>query len=95
MPDELCLQERYAPHNACFGCGPANEKGLQVGSIPDGDEVVATWSPEPHHEAFPGVMNGGTRQSAVQHPRLSAMPRSSTGFQYTPWSPRSRARPRR
>src|SRR6185436_14157165 len=21
---DLCIQERYAPHNRCFGCGPAN-----------------------------------------------------------------------
>jgi acyl-coenzyme A thioesterase PaaI-like protein len=53
------LQERYAPHNACFGCGPANEQGLRIRSVPHGDEVVATWTPSPHHEAFPGILNGG------------------------------------
>jgi acyl-coenzyme A thioesterase PaaI-like protein len=53
------LQELYAPHNRCFGCGPANEKGLRIRSFPEGDEVIATWTPEPHHEAFPGVLNGG------------------------------------
>ena len=53
------LQETYAPHNACFGCGPANEKGLHVRSFAQGDEVVAEWKAEPHHEAFPGVLNGG------------------------------------
>jgi acyl-coenzyme A thioesterase PaaI-like protein len=54
-----CLQEKYAPGNACFGCGPSNPKGLRVRSIPKGDEVVADWKPEGHHEAFPGVLNGG------------------------------------
>ncbi len=53
------LQERYAPHNACFGCGPANEKGLRIRSFSVGDEVVARWSAEPQHEAFPGMVNGG------------------------------------
>lgn len=53
------LQDRYAPHNACFGCGPANEKGLKIKSMVQGDRVVADWQPEPHHEAFPGMMNGG------------------------------------
>ena len=53
------LQETYAPHNACFGCGPSNPKGLRIRSFPQGDEVVADWTPEPHHEAFPGVLNGG------------------------------------
>lgn len=53
------LQDRFAPHNACFGCGPANAKGLRVKTLVAGDETVATWTPEPHHEAFPGVLNGG------------------------------------
>jgi len=53
------LQERYAPHNACFGCGPANPKGLHLRSLVEGDEVVAEWRPEPYHEAFPGVLAGG------------------------------------
>lgn len=53
------LQDRYAPHNACFGCGPANEKGLKIKSMVQGDRVVADWQPESHHEAFPGMMNGG------------------------------------
>src|SRR5688572_33428881 len=53
------LQQRYASHNACFGCGPANRDGLHVQSIVEGDEVVATWQPQPKYEAFPGVLNGG------------------------------------
>lgn len=53
------LQEYYAPHSACFGCGPANQKGLRINSKVMGDSVVAEWQPEPHHEAFPGVLNGG------------------------------------
>ena len=59
--DTQSLQERYAPHNACFGCGPANEKGLRIRSFPaeDGATVVAEWRAEPHHEAFPGMLNGG------------------------------------
>lgn len=54
-----CLQERYAPQLKCFGCGPANPKGLRIRSFPDGDEVVASWTPEEHHEAFPGMLSGG------------------------------------
>jgi len=53
------LQDKYAPNNRCFGCGPANEKGLRIKSIVQGDEVVAEFMPEPHHLAFPGVLNGG------------------------------------
>ena len=53
------LQDQFAPNNACFGCGPANEKGVQIKSFVEGDEVVATWQPATMHEAFPGMLNGG------------------------------------
>ena len=56
---EKSLQETYAPANRCFGCGPANAAGLRIRSFEAGDEVVAEWMPEPHHEAFPGALNGG------------------------------------
>lgn len=56
---EQSLQERYAPASICFGCGPANGKGLRIRSIPQGDEVVCDFTPEPHHQAFEGVLNGG------------------------------------
>jgi len=55
----MSLQDRYAPHNACFGCGPANVHGLRLKSFVQGDEVVCTWQPKSMHEAFPGVLNGG------------------------------------
>ena len=57
--NEKSLQETYAPASACFGCGPANEKGLRIRSFAEGDEYVAQWQPETHHEAFPGMLNGG------------------------------------
>ena len=53
------LQEKYAPANACWGCGPANPDGLRIRSFAQGEEVVAEWKPEPRYEAFPGVLNGG------------------------------------
>lgn len=55
----VCLQEHFAPTSICFGCGPANDKGLRIRSIVQGDEVVADWRPEKRYEAFPGVLNGG------------------------------------
>jgi len=57
--EALSLQERYAPQNSCWGCGPSNPDGLRIRSFPKGDEVVAEWKPEPKYEAFPGVLNGG------------------------------------
>ena len=59
MNDKPSLQEKYAPNNACWGCGPANPEGLRIRSFPEGDAVVAEWKPEPKYEAFPGVLNGG------------------------------------
>jgi acyl-coenzyme A thioesterase PaaI-like protein len=53
------VQETYAPNNKCFGCGPANDKGLRIRSFPQGEEFVADWTPEPHHQAFDGILNGG------------------------------------
>jgi len=59
MSDGPSLQERYAPDNRCFGCGPANDKGLRIRSFPEGDSVVCDWQPGPEHEAWDGVLNGG------------------------------------
>ena len=56
------LQERYAPHTICFGCGPSNAEGLRIRSFPDSEsdtDVVATWMPQQHHQAFAGIVNGG------------------------------------
>jgi acyl-coenzyme A thioesterase PaaI-like protein len=53
------LQERYSPAGRCFGCGPANPTGLRIRSFPEGERVVAKWIPSEHHQAFPGVLNGG------------------------------------
>mgnify|MGYP001158152908 FL=1 len=57
--NEKSLQLTYAPDSICFGCGPANDSGLRINSFVDGDYVVAEWSALKHHEAFPGVLNGG------------------------------------
>ena len=59
MENSKSLQQKYSPESICFGCGPANEKGLHINSFAEGDEVVAVWHAEPHHQAFPGMLNGG------------------------------------
>ncbi|MDP6455934.1 MAG: PaaI family thioesterase, partial [Candidatus Marinimicrobia bacterium] len=53
------LQDTYGPNNTCFGCGPKNTKGLQIKSFVEGNDVVAEWTAELHHEAWPGILNGG------------------------------------
>ena len=63
MPAQTSLQELFAPKGRCFGCGPANEKGLRIRSLALTDgadaEVIADFTPEKHHEAFENVLNGG------------------------------------
>ena len=59
MDDALSLQERHAPANRCWGCGPANPHGLHIRSFARSDEVIAEWQPAEKYEAFPGVLNGG------------------------------------
>jgi acyl-coenzyme A thioesterase PaaI-like protein len=58
-PGGASLQDRYAPKSICFGCGPANDQGLRIKSFVEGDTVVASFTPAPHHHAFPGIVNGG------------------------------------
>lgn len=53
------LQDTFAPNNKCFGCGPKNAKGLRIKSRVEGDLVMCDWTPEEHHEAFSGMLNGG------------------------------------
>jgi acyl-coenzyme A thioesterase PaaI-like protein len=62
VPHEPSLQDRFAPAGRCFGCGPGNPAGLHIGSHPDPSDasaLVARFVPEPVHEAFEGVVNGG------------------------------------
>ena len=59
MQQSPSLQEKYAPRNSCFGCGPANPNGLHIRSFTKNGEVVAEWKPEKKYEAFNGVLNGG------------------------------------
>jgi acyl-coenzyme A thioesterase PaaI-like protein len=55
----VALQDQFKG-NTCFGCGPTNEKGLQIKSHWDGDETVCTFQPQPHHNAgSERILNGG------------------------------------
>lgn len=59
MTDRVAVQDRYAPQNACFGCGPANAEGLRIKSHREGNGLVCDWTASEHHQAFPGMLNGG------------------------------------
>jgi acyl-coenzyme A thioesterase PaaI-like protein len=63
------LQDIYAPGSVCYGCGPSNAKGFHIksrvgdpvagGPVDWAREVLCDWSPEPHHIAYAGSLNGG------------------------------------
>lgn len=53
------LQDQFASNSICFGCGPANQHGMQIKSFVDGDKVIAYFIPQPFHHAFPNILNGG------------------------------------
>lgn len=57
--EELGVQRKYAPKSICFGCGPANELGLQIDSHRIENGLELHFLPNDEHQAFPGVINGG------------------------------------
>lgn len=59
MSEKKALQDQFASTSICFGCGPANQQGLQIKSFVEGEQVIAHFTPQPFHHAFPNVLNGG------------------------------------
>ena len=53
------LQEKYAANSICFGCGPANKKGLRIKSYRNNKGLEMEFETSQEHQAFPGVINGG------------------------------------
>jgi len=53
------LQETYAYATRCYGCGPSNDQGLRIRSFEEDGDFVMRFTPEEHHQAFPGMLNGG------------------------------------
>ena len=60
MNDAVSIQERLYPQLTCFGCGPANAKGLRLRSFPTDDgAATAEFTPWPEHDNGFGFLNGG------------------------------------
>ena len=53
------IQDRYAPHTTCFGCGPSNADGLRIKTVIEDGVGVCEFHPARHHQAFDGFVNGG------------------------------------
>ena len=59
------IQQQIAG-NLCFGCGPANDRGLRIESFWNPVGSVCTFLPEPHHAAGPPhVLNGGILATVI------------------------------
>ena len=56
---DMSVQEKYASSSICFGCGPANLKGLRIRSFRSEDGLIMEFDTLPEHQAFPGMVNGG------------------------------------
>ena len=56
---DISVQDKYAPNSICFGCGPANEKGLQIKSFRTENGLKMEFETKIEHQAFPGIINGG------------------------------------
>jgi acyl-coenzyme A thioesterase PaaI-like protein len=57
--DAIGVQQEFAPNSICFGCGPANDDGLKIQSKRIENGLYLEFMPEKHHQAFPGMINGG------------------------------------
>ncbi len=55
----LSLQDELFPDLMCFGCGPLNDKGLQLKSFAVEGLVTAEFLPWPEHNNGFGLLNGG------------------------------------
>ncbi len=63
---QKAFQDYYPDEVAhCYGCGRLNKHGYQIKSYWDGDEAVATFTPEPYHTAIPGYVYGGLIASLI------------------------------
>jgi uncharacterized protein (TIGR00369 family) len=49
----------------CFGCSPANERGLHLEFWEDGEELVARWQPDKIYEGWVGILHGGIQATLL------------------------------
>jgi acyl-coenzyme A thioesterase PaaI-like protein len=66
MNNSKAFQDYYPEElSHCYGCGRLNEHGYQLKSHWDGDESVASFTPQPYHIAIPGYVYGGLIASLI------------------------------
>ena len=62
VQDLICKDD---PIRGCFGCGADNPEGLRIKSFVEGDEGIARWRAQEHHQAYPGFLNGGIAATLI------------------------------
>ena len=66
MHDDRAFQDYYPEElSHCYGCGRHNDHGYQLKSRWDGEESVASFTPQPYHIAIPGYVYGGLIASLI------------------------------
>ena len=66
MNNAKAFQDYYPEElSHCYGCGRLNEHGHQLKSHWDGEESVASFTPQPYHIAIPGYVYGGLLASLI------------------------------
>ncbi|MFW9848070.1 MAG: PaaI family thioesterase [Candidatus Thorarchaeota archaeon] len=90
--EDKAIQDRWHEIGSyCWGCGRNNEHGLRLKSFWEGDEVVAKFTPQDYHLAFPGVLNGGIIATLIDCHALNAAnaascEREGRGYEEDPFS---------
>lgn len=49
----------------CFACSPANEYGLHMTFLEDGDEIVCHWEPRSFLQSYAGILHGGIQATLM------------------------------
>ena len=84
LSKKMSLQETYAPKGRCFGCGPANDTGLQlIFQLAEDGSVVGLPTVSDRFEGPAGYVHGGiiatmldeTMSKSVRAKGLTAMTR--------------------
>jgi acyl-coenzyme A thioesterase PaaI-like protein len=84
--DAISIQDRLFPAMTCFGCGPANSRGLRLKSYIGDGCVTATFSPWPEHDNGVGFLNGGIIATVLDCHTAAAVLNEAAlqGFQAAP-----------
>jgi acyl-coenzyme A thioesterase PaaI-like protein len=65
--ERKAVQDYYPDDfNVCYGCGQRNERGLHLRTyVVQGDDTIATFTPQPYQTAIRGYVYGGLIASLI------------------------------